>query len=288
MKIRIICLLWACLPVAGASLWALEIDGTVVATDPGERTLTLTHDGWGDRPAGETRFSVGHGDAVVYDAGDRIRGTISRYGGGFRLERIWPDDRIQVKVMNDTNRRLRQDTVIRGSQAYRSVGEYVPDFAFFDQQGELVTARSLRGRKWVVNFIFTCCQTPEMCPAATQRMIRLQGVVEEAGLEDVSLISVSFDPEYDTPGILAEYASSRGAQPGNFHFLTGEPQAVDDLMRQFGILTQEADGTIVHNMATLIVDERGRIIHRKDGSTWSVEDFLGRLAQGEAAFQASR
>ena len=63
-------------------------------------------------------------------------------------------------------------------------------------------------------------------------------------------------------------------EPENFHLLTGDPSTVDDLLRQFGILTMEEDGTINHTMATLLVDVNGRVAYRKEGATWTIEEFL--------------
>ena len=63
-------------------------------------------------------------------------------------------------------------------------------------------------------------------------------------------------------------------EPENFHLLTGDSSVVDDLLRQFGILTMEEDGTINHTMATLLVDRNGRVAYRKEGTTWTIEEFL--------------
>jgi protein SCO1/2 len=60
----------------------------------------------------------------------------------------------------------------------------------------------------------------------------------------------------------------------NFHLLTMNQTVVDDLLRQFGILTMEEDGTINHTMATLLVDTNGRVAYRKEGATWSTKDFM--------------
>jgi protein SCO1/2 len=63
-------------------------------------------------------------------------------------------------------------------------------------------------------------------------------------------------------------------QSKNFHLLTINQTVVDDLLRQFGILTMEEDGTINHTMATLLVDTNGRVAYRKEGATWSTKDFM--------------
>jgi len=99
--------------------------------------------------------------------------------------------------------------------------------------------------------------------------------LREAGLRDqVRLLSVSFDPVHDSPGVLRAYAESWGADPAQHRFLTGRREMVRDLMRQQGILTAQADGTIVHNAATVVVSAEGRIVARREGPRFLPEDFL--------------
>ena len=64
------------------------------------------------------------------------------------------------------------------------------------------------GKVVVINFIFTRCQAMEMCPASTMRMSLLQDKARETGLDGLHFLSITFDPEYDSPGILKQYAKS--------------------------------------------------------------------------------
>ena len=61
--------------------------------------------------------------------------------------------------------------------------------------------------------------------------------------------------------------------------MTAKPLWIEDLMRYFGIITIEEDGTINHTMATLLIDQKGRIHYRKEGSVWKVDDFLARAQE---------
>ena len=150
-----------------------------------------------------------------------------------------------------------------------------------DQRGDFVQIRALQGRPFVLNFIFTRCQVPTMCPASSTRMSELQDQARADGMQALSFVSLTLDPAFDSPGILAQYAQGYGIEPENFHLLTHtDPQVIEDLLRQFGIRTIEEDGTINHTMATLLVDKNGRVAFRKEGSRWTVAEFLreaGRL-----------
>ena len=116
-----------------------------------------------------------------------------------------------------------------------------------------------------------------MCPAATAKMIDVQLKAAEAGVKNLELVSITLDPEYDTPGVLKEYAEARGIDTTNFSFLTGPEGAIKDLFKQFGILT-EMDGPVLkHTLATLLIDEQGKIVWRADGSGWSADEFVARM-----------
>jgi protein SCO1/2 len=155
-----------------------------------------------------------------------------------------------------------------------SVGDYIPNFAMIDQHGDFLQIGAMRGKAFVLNFIFTRCQAATMCPASTTRMSELQELSREAGLEELHFVTITFDPEFDSPGILRQYATGYGLENENFHLLTGTQELVDDLLRQFGILSMEEDGTINHTMATLLVDANGRVAFRKEGSKWTTKEFL--------------
>jgi protein SCO1/2 len=157
---------------------------------------------------------------------------------------------------------------------YLKLGEYIPNFAMIDQHGEFLQIRQLQGKPFVLNFIFTRCTVPTMCPASSTRMADMQDAAREAGLEGLQFVSITFDPAFDSPGILKQYAEGYGMESENFHLLTYDQFVVDDLLRQFGILTMEEDGTINHTMATLLVDTNGRVAYRKEGATWSVKEFM--------------
>lgn len=249
-----------------------EIKATVRSADVVARTLEL-EDG--------RVVAVSPGDAAIGYEGRAIRGVLVEDVEPPRLDFIWPDDPVQNQMVEGINRLLRNDTVTRGRRAYRGVGDYLPPFALYDQNGDVVTNRALQGRNLVLNFIFTRCMEATMCPAATARMVRLQREAREAGLNRVTLVTVSFDPEYDTPGVLRFYGQQRGMDFANYTLLTGDSEAVADLIRQLGILVVPENDTLNHTMATLLINEQGRITHRQEGSRWSTQDFLSRLKRLE-------
>lgn len=225
--------------------------------------------------AGSTQtFRVGAGDLAIGYEGRTIKANANYYGKRWHLEQVFPLDGLGAKAAGDVNRQLHQATATMSRRKYVKQGEYIPNFAMIDQHGDFLQIRQLQGKPFVLNFIFTRCTVPTMCPASSTRMSSLQDAAREGGLEDLQFVTITFDPAFDSPGILRQYAEGYGMEPENFHLLTGDPGTVDDLLRQFGILTMEEDGTINHTMATLLVDANGRVAYRKEGATWTTEEFL--------------
>jgi protein SCO1/2 len=258
------------------------LTGEVVSADPAKNLLIVRHEEVpGVMPGMTMEFNVSPGDAAIAKPGSRIRATLVQVQEGeFRLEKIWPDDRVSKSRIEAALKDLQQDTAIRGKGAYREVGESMPAFTLYDQDGKAVDSSSFRGKRILLNFIYTRCPVATMCPAATLKMMAAQKAAKEAGLTDFQLISITFDPEFDTPGVLRTYATDRGIDTSNFSFVTGPISAVQNLMKQFGIDAIFEGGVIKHNLSTVLFDTEGRIIHRAEGSQWDPADFLNKLKRG--------
>ena len=98
----------------------------------------------------------------------------------------------------------------------------VPSFSLIERSGQRVTREGLMGKIWIANFIYTNC--PDTCPLQTANMAQLQRDLED--VKDLRLVSITVDPEHDTPLVLREYANRYGADPNRWRFLTGEKEAI--------------------------------------------------------------
>ena len=257
------------------------LTGLVLAVDAPHQVLRVQHDEIrGLMPAMTMDFAVNAGDLAIAREGHRIRGTLVQRGTDFSLEGLWPDDPEINRSVGAGTAALKQDTVIRGAKAYREVGEPVPDFTLLDQAGRVVQINRFRGKQVVMNFIYSRCPIPTMCPAATTRMVALQQAARAAGIANLELVSVTLDPAYDTPGVLRDYAAERGIDTANFSLLTGPETAIRDLLTQMGVVAQFEGGLLKHSLATVLINEEGKIIWREDGSAWDPQVFLQRMRRG--------
>ena len=140
----------------------------------------------------------------------------------------------------------------------------VPDFTFTTQEGKTFTRADLLGKVWVADCIFTRCQGP--CPIMTSHMAELSSKLSKC--HDVKLVSITVDPTYDTPTILAAYAANIHANPAQWIFLTGPLDKVS-LFTQQGMkqsLVFDAGGTPNHSTRLMLVDKDGMIRSYHDGN----------------------
>ena len=155
-----------------------------------------------------------------------------------------------------------------------------PAFTLTDQDGQRFSSERLRGQVWVGALIFTNC--PGVCPMMTQKLVKLQAAVPTA---DVKLVAFSVDPERDTPQVLKEYATQRGADASRWHLLTGSKAEIFRTAEglKLSAAPATAETPIVHAEYFLLVDRKGRV----RGAYDSKDDAkLNSLAQDAKALAA--
>jgi protein SCO1/2 len=255
------------------------LTGEIVSVDVARKVLAVRHDDIpGLMPAMTMEFSVSEGDAAVAKVGQHIRAQlIPADKGDWHLEQIWPAEAVATTTLAAQANALRQDTLTRGKTAYREIGEKIPDFALYDQEGRVVESVRFHGKQIMLNFIFSRCPVANMCPASTMKMMSAQKLAREAGVKNLELVSITLDPAYDTPGVLRQYALARGIDTTNFSFLTGPENAIKDLLVQFGVIAEFQGDLLKHTLTTLLINENGQIAHRVDGSSWEPAEFVGKM-----------
>jgi len=146
----------------------------------------------------------------------------------------------------------------KSSDSFPPIGT-VPDFKFTTQEGKPLSRHDLLGKVWVIDFIFTRCPGP--CPLMSSRMAEISKELKKA--KDVRLVSVSIDPEHDTPQVLAEYASRLQADPSRWIFLTGPKKEIDEFTTKGMLQALSTDPTnpaaTVHSTRFLVIDSEGQI-----------------------------
>jgi len=151
---------------------------------------------------------------------------------------------------------------------------YIPDFTFTNQLGQPVGKAEMVGKVTIVDFFFTSC--PSICPLMSTEMERVNDMFREE--PKIQILSISIDPEFDTPEILKGYADKYNAQAGKWDFLTGEKTETYQLAK-CGFILPTLDGMGVpddfaHSDKFVLVDELGRIRGFYSGTNREEVDLL--------------
>lgn len=222
------------------------------------------------------RFS--EGDRKVGWVGRMVRYEAVAEAAEIQARAIMSADANELRQVAEVTDTLRRETVDKGRMVTRMPNDLMPNMALWDQSGRLVMKKDFLGHPLALNFVFTSCRVARMCPASSACMKQLGDVLATMpGSAEVRLVTITFDPETDTPGVLRAYADGYGIDHARHRFLTGDAGQIKDLMRHYGIQTLRDDGTIVHNAALIVISPEGRIAYRSEGPSFDAEDIAARL-----------
>lgn len=143
-----------------------------------------------------------------------------------------------------------------------------PDFSLQDADGRQVRFSDFRGRVVILNFIYASCK--EACPLHSNVIASIQSMVNSGPLRDaVQFISITTDPERDTPEVLRAYGPAHGLDTTNWTFLTSgpaKPTETRELGERYGLkFSRTADGDFIHGVVTHVIDESGVLRARFHG-----------------------
>ncbi|MEN3338773.1 MAG: hypothetical protein V7647_2449 [Acidobacteriota bacterium] len=247
-----------------------ELRGQVLAVDRDRQELTIKHgDIRGFMPAMTMAYKVK--DASLLNgrtAGDLITATLVLEGNSGYLSTVTttghatPAELPPVRTMDVLDE-----------------GAAVPALTLTDESGQTRSIADWRGRVLAVTFVYTRCPLPDFCLRMDQNFAAVQrAALADPVLRDrLALLSITLDPEHDTPPVLAEYARHAGADPRMWQFATGEPDAITAFARRFGVAVfrQDGDPTVwTHNLRTAVIKPDGTIATILNGNDWTPAALL--------------
>jgi protein SCO1/2 len=255
-------------PAPSASARRFPFRGVVRAVDPGKREVTVEHEAIPDYMDAMTMSFPVKDDPQVFEIlhpGDRLEAKLVVDGGNYWLEQILTKGFVGTPAAG---------AAVVTPQPNRgvAVGDPIPDFALTDQTGHTVRLSQLRGNPIAVTFLYTRCPIATACPLTATKFAKLDSLMKAKGFG--KMLTITVDPEHDTPKVLAEYAAHLGADPARWKFLTGDPKAVADVATRFGVLYYPEGGQVVHAQAAAVIDPSGRLAAIYYGQTWEAEHLL--------------
>lgn len=150
------------------------------------------------------------------------------------------------------------------------IGQKMPSFSLTDQSGGTVALSDFLEKVVVVDFIYTRCPLPDVCPRLSANFA---SVSKKLRGRDVEFLSITIDPQFDTPAVLTEYA--RRWQAGEaWKFLTGTPQQIQQVAGLFGLVYWPEEGSITHTVATAVIGRGGTLAAKIDGAGYRPDQLL--------------
>jgi protein SCO1 len=160
-------------------------------------------------------------------------------------------------------------------------GERVPDFALVNQDGKRISLDSFPGKVLLVTFIYTRCPFPDFCPLVSKNFSLIYAALRDnPALESkVRLLSVSFDPEHDTPAVLKQYAGTFSKTTGvdpfdRWEFATVPAKELPKVADFFGLYYKSTADQIVHSMSTTVISPSGTVFKWYSDNDWKPADLI--------------
>ena len=164
-----------------------------------------------------------------------------------------------------------------------AVGDVMPDYSFTNTQGRLVRLSDFKGQALAFTFIFTRCPFPTFCPRLTSNFSEAQNILKSMrdGPTNWHFLSITIDPEYDTPERLKFYAQQYRADPARWDFVTGELIDITAIGEQFLLQFWRAKPTdpIQHNVRTVVVDAAGKVQWVSVENEWKATNLVEQVVQ---------
>jgi len=246
-------------------------NGLVLKVDRPGAIVTISHDALPNyMEAMAMPFDLrGSARQTRVTPGDRVRFRLAVKGG-----RSWVD-RLEVVSAAPVDAGLQQTPA---APVLVSVGSAMRDFTLTDQAGAPVTLSALKGKVVAVTFIYSRCPLPDYCPRMIENFRAVRQRFAARMAQELVLLTISFDPKYDTPDVLNRYARSQRAGGPGWHFLTGDPANIERVCNAFGIEYWPEEGLITHTLQTALIDREGKLaatVEGKDFTPQQLGDLVG-------------
>jgi protein SCO1/2 len=164
-------------------------------------------------------------------------------------------------------------------------GDQVPASVLVDQDKTPRLMTSLRGHRVALTFMYTRCPIPDFCPLMDKNFSEVQQAIRKTPeLSDVRLVSVTLDPEFDTPAVLKKHAQALKADTAIWYFVTGDKEELANFWKPFGITAEPGDASaaVVHNLRTAVIDPEGRVVKITSGNMWTPAELIADLKAAPA------
>ena len=268
----------ACKPHGNPNEKRYDLKGKVVAVNKSERTATIAHeDIKGYMPAMTMPFKIrSDADLELLKPGDQITGTL---------------------VVDDVSSWVEITAIVEGPVTVSPMadvpgepkpGTEVPDFGLMNQDGKRIHLAQYRGRALALTFIYTRCPMPDQCTLMSNNFAAIDQELQKQPevYAKTHLLTISFDPEYDSPKVLRSYGASHTGRYTDetfqhWEFATGSADEVKGVAQFFGLRyfhdTESGQDQVLHSLRTVVIGPDGKLFKLYRGNEWKPAEIVGDL-----------
>jgi protein SCO1/2 len=269
--------------IAGACSWSDQppknekrypIKGVVIAVNQQERTAMIKHEDIPGYMQGMTmEFKIKNAaDLQTMKPGDQITGTLV-------VDELssW----IEVTAVTEGGAALTPTTVVPGEP---KPGDEIPDFTLVNQDGKPIHLSQYKGRSVALTFVYTRCPQPDQCTLMSNNFATVDQELQKQPdvYAKTHLLTVSFDPEYDTAKVMRSYGASHTGRYSDekfdhWEFTTGSADEVKRIAEFFGLRYFKDSSTgeeqVMHSLRTAVIDPNGRLVKLYRGNEWKPSEL---------------
>ena len=256
-----------------------DLKGKVVAVDQEKHLVTVSHeDIKGYMPGMTMPFAVANeSDLQIIAPDDEITATLVING-----KHSWLEDLI-------ITRQSATAPAMPGAQMAKP-GDEVPNFTLLNQDNREIHVKDYRGKTLLLTFIYTRCPVPDYCTLMSDNFAQIDRALGQDPelYGKTHLLSISIDPEYDTPKVLRSYGAAHTERYqsetfAHWEFAGGTKEQVKDLAQFFGLTYFPEKDQIIHALRTVIIDPYGKVAKIYGGNDWKPEEVVDQIKKQSAS-----
>src|SRR5438034_5461476 len=268
----------ACKPRRNPNEKRYDLKGKVVAVNKSERTATIAHeDIKGYMPAMTMPFKIKSDvDLEMLKTGDQVTGTLV-------VDEV--ESWVEITAIVEGPVTISQTVDVPGEP---KPGTDVPDFGLVNQDGKRIHLAQYRGRALALTFIYTRCPMPDQCTLMSNNFAAIDQELQKQPevYAKTHLLTISFDPEYDSPKVLRSYGASHTGRYTDetfqhWEFATGSADEVKGVAQFFGLRyfhdTESGQDQVLHSLRTVVIGPDGKLFKLYRGNEWKPAEIVGDL-----------
>jgi protein SCO1/2 len=252
-----------------------QLTGQILAVHAAKQSLTIKHQDIAGYMPGMTMTFAAKDAAMIAgrEPGELVTATLEVGDTWSRLTAVQVTGKAPIAAM---------PAELALAEGLLAAGDPLPAASFVDQTGRARALSEWRDGPIAITFTYTRCPLPEFCPRVDRQFAEVQSAIakDPALAGKARLITISFDPAYDTPPVLRAHAKKLGADPDVWTFMTGKREDVELFAARFGVAvtrTGDTPADIMHSMRTIVADAQGRIRALHSGSDWTPAQIVDGL-----------